>query len=57
MYGIPLPPMRAESLPPMRTRNDEKYAADPPPESASSLAIVYWNVLAVGTAVIGNVPL
>ena len=41
----------------MRTRNDEKYAADPPPESASSLAIVYWNVLAVGTAVIVNVPL
>ena len=32
VYGIPLPPMRAESLPPMRTRNGEKYAVDPLPE-------------------------
>src|SRR5215207_9467542 len=30
----PLLPMRAESLPPMRTLNGEKYVADPPPEGA-----------------------
>ena len=58
LYGRPVPPMRAESLPPMRTLNGEKYVADPPPDGArSGVASVYWNVLAEGTAVIVNVPL
>ncbi len=58
MYARPLPPITAESLPPIRTWNGEKYVAVPPPELARpEAAAVYWNVRAVGTAVIVNVPL
>jgi hypothetical protein len=41
----------------MRTLNGEKYVDDPPPELACWLAIVYWNVVGLGTAVTVNVPL
>jgi hypothetical protein len=57
VYGSPVPPTSTESFPPMRTLNGEKYVAEPPPELACWLAIVYWNVVGLGTAVIVYVPL
>ena len=36
LYARPVPPMTAESAPPMRTRKGEKYVAVPPPEFARS---------------------
>ena len=57
LYGRPEPPTTAESLPLIRTWNGEKYVAVPPPPFGCWEAMVYWNVVGLGTAVIANVPL
>ena len=58
VYGRPLPPISAESFPPIRTWKGEKKVAVPPPELASpAVGFSYWNDRAVGTAVIVHVPL
>jgi hypothetical protein len=54
----PLPPITAESLPPIRTWKGEKNVAEPPPELARpAVGFVYSKLLGDGTAVIVKVPL
>ena len=58
VYASPLPPMTAESLPPIRTWNGEKNVIVPPPELARpAVGFVYVNVRGDGTDVTVHVPL
>ncbi len=58
LYACAEPPTRAESFPPNRMRNGEKYVTAPPPVGfvVGAAGSSYWNERGVGTAVIGNVP-
>ena len=50
--------MTAESLPPIRTWNGEKYVDRAAARvRQAGVGFVYWNVRGDGTAVIVNVPL
>src|SRR5687768_1358285 len=63
LYASPEPPMTAESLPPIRTWNGEKWVRPFVPEllapdgARPAIGAVYSNVRGDGTAVIVKVPL